>query len=439
MKRGKSIAPVPRKKRSKVSTEKSTELVEVKGETIKTELIGMSPERQEELQAMFMAKIKEEVAEVLGPIVPSERIAREAEIFSRETRGIIQKAIEVAANEANEKLNIAATRRAHLFKGLTKKITKRVAQDMLESIKDKSTFIQNEENRLFLLDAVRTVVRELTPAEREGLADLPSPSTIAEDPLWNPTLSPGVLDFLDVWRKHGPRSCIVTGPSGCGKTHPIRQWARSKEIPVWVIQGGEGCATRREAVGGYTLAAHEGASVMKKQIGVAVSAALQGGLLLIDEYDKIDPFVMGQLNDLLDTGGVLMPWGEYILPHEKFRVAMTGNGLADDSGAYVTHQTSSELPMRCWGFHASWPDEEIEKEWLVKAGALPKDAESVASAAKAIRKLSIRPSPSLRTSLFVVNALKAFSWKDAWLSAYLYQFRKEDGKEAAGVLGSSGK
>jgi hypothetical protein len=422
------------KERSRVSKPKEESMaVQVMPEVTHT----MPALDHEAMQAMFMAKVKETVEEVIGPQAPSERITREAEIFARETRSMILTAVEGAYQDANEKLNQAATKRAHAFKALTKKVATAQIAALLEEAKDKRMFMGSVEDRAFVTEAIRDVVKGLCPEDLGHISRLPGPSTITPDPLWDASLSPGVTDFLAVWKRHGPRSCIVTGPSGCGKTHPIRQWARGLGLQVWIIQGGEGCATRREAVGGYTLNQREGASVMERQVGIAASAAIQGGLLLIDEYDKIDPFVLGQLNDLIDNGGLMMPWGEFIVPHQDFRVAMTGNGLSDDSGAYVTHQTSSELPMRCWGCHAHWPNQETEAQWLVKAGADETTAARVASTSSAIRATSVRPAPSLRTSLFVINALKAMSWKDAWVSSYLYQFNKDAAKEAADVIGTA--
>lgn len=368
----------------------------------------------------------------------SSEIVKEAVEFVQASRSIMLDEVAKAALEANEQLNAAATERAESFTKVVKKVAKREINAAVMNMIATRRLFENPADFAAMAGAVREAVKDLLagPETPHRAAGLIPPTPVAKDPSWSEALSPGLAEFLNLWWTAGPRSAILTGPSGCGKTHPVRQWALSKSIPVWMIQGGEGCATRREAVGGLTLGVKDGASVMEKSLGVAAAAAIQGGILLLDEYDKIDPFVLGQLNDLLDTGGLLLPWGEFVIPAPGFRVILTGNGLSDDAGSYVTHQTSSELPMRCWGKSVTWPKAQDEAKWLESMGCDKALATRIAKTSAALRAIGRRPSASLRTSSFVARAAPVMAWPLAWEASYLFQFQAQDREAFNNAIGT---
>lgn len=381
---------------------------------------------------------KEKQAEEEFHVRTSSEIVKEAIEMVQASRGLMLDEVAKATLEANAQLNQAAIERAEGFTRVVKKIAKREIAAAVSAMITSKKLFESPADRAFLTDCVRETTKALLEGNSEAAhraSGLIPPTPITKDPSWSEELSPGLTTFLNLWYSNGPRSAILTGPSGCGKTYPVRQWALSRGIPVWMIQGGEGCATRREAVGGLTLGVKDGASVMEKSLGVAAAAALQGGILLLDEYDKIDPFVLGQLNDLLDCGGLLLPWGEFIVPAPGFRVILTGNGLSDDAGSYVTHQTSSELPMRCWGKSVTWPKPLDEAKWLESLGCDKDLSKKVAKTVQTLRGVGRRPSPSLRTSTFVARAAVVMPWPEAWESSFLFQFPQADKEPFTNVIG----
>ena len=125
----------------------------------------------------------------------------------------------------------------------------------------------------------------------------------------------------------------IFGPTGCGKTSGLKHFAARLNYPVYEITA-HSRLEFPELVGHHTV--RDGNMVF--EYGPLSLAMRDGGILLINEVDLLDPATAAGLNSILDGSPLVIPenGGEIIQPHEMFRMAVTANsnGSGDESGLY---------------------------------------------------------------------------------------------------------
>lgn len=155
----------------------------------------------------------------------------------------------------------------------------------------------------------------------------------------------------------------VTGHTGCGKSTVVEQFFNRLNIPVWSLI----CSpqTEREDIYGERGLV-DGNTIFEK--GPAVRAAESGGVLLLEEADRLDPTVMGTVAPLTEGKPFRIPGdARLVSPHPGFAVVLTTNsrGGRDETGLYDGARkqnlaTMSRFQNVCMGY----PSEEVELEIL---------------------------------------------------------------------------
>ena len=142
--------------------------------------------------------------------------------------------------------------------------------------------------------------------ESEALNDFdpshPLIPTRQENYVFRPELLDDVLSYL---REPNGEGLFLTGPRGSGKTSLITQIAARLNWPVQSVTCYQGFA-------------------LSALLGPLSDAAREGHLLLIEEFDRMDPSAITVLHGILDGQPVFTEHGELIRPHPRFRIIATG-------------------------------------------------------------------------------------------------------------------
>jgi len=153
------------------------------------------------------------------------------------------------------------------------------------------------------------------------------------------------------------------GPTGSGKSSVVLQMAARCEIPVFRITG-SASTEAADVFGMYSL--QNGAT--KFVNGPAVMAAQMGGILLIDEADRIPPDVLVGFNGITEglKSFVVPMTGELVTPVKGFKVIYTGNSNLSGSSIYLTaKQHDPSIPERFVSTKIDYPESEAEHAILM--------------------------------------------------------------------------
>lgn len=219
---------------------------------------------------------------------------------------------------------------------------------------------------------------------------------------------------LQLWRAGiVGNNVLVQGPTGSGKSSLIEQFASRIEWPLWRY-GCHGRSEYGELIGQITVQA-DGST--KFLYGPLPQAMINGGVLLMDEFNFLPPSVAGAMNTVLDGGSLLIAeTGELIEPHPEFRIAATGNAI--DNGADVAayrgiQKMNMAMLQRFLVTRVDYMDHMEEAIVLNKAcPQLPSSAiESLVLSAEDVRKATvngdIETAMSTRTLVRVAKILEA--------------------------------
>ncbi len=162
----------------------------------------------------------------------------------------------------------------------------------------------------------------------------------------------------------------ISGPSGVGKTDLVKNVANKLNWPVTVLDG-DSFLNRSHMMGVPTVKGGE----LGFLYGPVPTAAKKGHILLINEYDTLNPIAVNILKPLLDNqpSMTVMENGNEIIRqghglHADFRIVVTANtwGRGDESGMFVnTHIQSAADLRRFHGFiELDYLSPEVEKKIL---------------------------------------------------------------------------
>lgn len=158
------------------------------------------------------------------------------------------------------------------------------------------------------------------------------------------------------------------GPTGSGKTSLANQFLARLGVPVFHLKGHKKMELI-EAFGHY-VAGPNGQTVFN--YGPVTNAARFGGVVVINEYDRIQPSTAVAFNDVFEGGEFAIPGkhGETIRPRPGFRIVITANTnlVEDPSGLYQTASTHDiSLLERLYSIRIDYPDEEAERKVVANA------------------------------------------------------------------------
>jgi len=214
-----------------------------------------------------------------------------------------------------------------------------------------------------------------------------------------PEINPNYVFSMDevrsmiIWIMGGiEKNLWVFGPTGSGKTSIVKEFCGRIGRPVYQV----GCHSRTEfpeMVGQWVLQGDKGMSYIKGALPLAMQ---EGAVLLLNEYDQLNPSTAMGFNDVLDAGGTMLikETGELVTPTDSFRIAATANsnGWGDPTGQYRGVQTQNVAGMDRWLLlEKGYMPEDQELEILAKsAHQLPVQLhKSMVAYANEVRKMSV--------------------------------------------------
>lgn len=184
-----------------------------------------------------------------------------------------------------------------------------------------------------------------------------------------------LLRDFNFWYTQTNDVACLWGPTGSGKTSfPIEFFGRLG-VPVFQLTGHKKMELM-EAFGHYVVGKN-GETVFN--YGPVSNAARFGGVVLINEYDRIQPSTAVAFNDVFEGGPFAIPGkhGEVIKPRPGFRIVITTNTnlVEDTAGGYQTAFTHDvSLLERLYSIRVGYMTEEEEHRKIVSALAKFDDA-----------------------------------------------------------------
>lgn len=166
----------------------------------------------------------------------------------------------------------------------------------------------------------------------------------------------------------GFRTLMIVGETGNGKTQAVEQACALEKQPL--LRVNLTVDSDERLLGFFEL--RDGATVWMD--GPVTIAAKQGAVLLLDEEDY-GGSKAAVLQAVLEGKPFLLPNGERVVPHPKFKIIATANtfGRGSDNGRYVGNQVQNEAKLDrfhvCLVQHYPTPTEEFR----ILKGAVPAD------------------------------------------------------------------
>lgn len=194
-----------------------------------------------------------------------------------------------------------------------------------------------------------------------------------------------VLAFLSRPRTDG---LLITGPTGAGKTSLVRQVTARLNWPVQEVNG-HGRFEFADMLGLWTMVNGS----MDFLYGPLSIAVREGHILVINEFDFIEPQELAELYTVLDGAPLVIrhKGGEAIPVHPKFRLVFTGNtkGQGDDGLYAGVLQQNIALLDRFRVIEVGYMEPADEERLLGRlAGAITEDVRGVmVKVANEVRRL----------------------------------------------------
>ena len=233
--------------------------------------------------------------------------------------------------------------------------------EVVEAAASVSTFCQFDAGQVFTGTASGNLIPGFTQA---------GPRVPAVNPCF---VWPDWALYLFAWYTHDRSPLYITGSTGTGKTESVRQLAALINMPVYEVNG-HARLESPELFGHYVLRGQETVWLD----GPLTAAARNGGILLINEIDLLDPSTATGLNTVLDGAPLqIVETGELVPVHPAFVFVATANtaGSGDNTGLYQgTLAMNAAFMDRFVVFQADYLDPATEQGILHKSYPnLPED------------------------------------------------------------------
>jgi cobaltochelatase CobS len=207
---------------------------------------------------------------------------------------------------------------------------------------------------------------------------------------------------------------LFTGPTGSGKSSQVEQMCARLNKPFYRVNF-DGDITRSDLVGSWVLQGKE----MNFNYGIVAKAMMEGAVLLLDEWDCINPSVGMLLQPVLEGKSlVIAETGEIIEPHPDFRIFATSNtvGQGDTTGLYNGTQPQNFAALDRFGMVeiVDYPTKAEEIKIVTKKTGIA-DKEQInclLEVAKLIREAFVQgktmSTMSTRTVINIANKMNVF-------------------------------
>ncbi|WP_298637125.1 MoxR family ATPase [uncultured Umboniibacter sp.] len=227
-----------------------------------------------------------------------------------------------------------------------------------------------------------------------------------------------VSDVFTWLQEPGPFGLMITGPTGTGKSSGIAQMAARLNWPTTGITA-SGNFLFEDLVGSWGLVQTDPGAppVTKFRYGPLPLAMKEGRILVINEFDYADPNELAGLNDVIRGSGLFIEaTNEWIKPHPKFRVVITGNskGYGDDTGLYRGVKTQNLAFLdRFIGVEVDYLPNDVEVKMLTDYLGLDSTHESTLSTfvtcANSVRKRFLSDSAEALSATITTPKLKLWA------------------------------
>ena len=265
------------------------------------------------------------------------------------------------------------------------------------------TELQATVSALFQTELGQSIVSDVKAGAKVVLPPIRPVSTYFRENKTSKAIEARVLSCFHV---------IISGPSGSGKTYPLEQ-VLNKLGRRWLKVSCADGLSMSELLAEKTIEVEDGAPVMRTVLKALPICIREGIVLILDEADQLAGELMSMFNSSMDAhpAEVTIPQtGERIKAHRDFLVALTMNGLTDETGLYSGHSISGALKTRCRFVYADYLTKREEVSILKADGLGDTAAGEVVDAFVRLRKAhtagTLTMPPSTRTMLSVSKAIQ---------------------------------
>ena len=169
---------------------------------------------------------------------------------------------------------------------------------------------------------------------------------------------------------------LLSGPTGTGKSEFVEQLAAHCGWSYEMVP----CAKTTEIAALMWQMGIEADGSTSYIDGPIVRAMKRGSILVLEEFNALNPSELTYLNTILDSRGTPEPHtGTTVVPHPDFRLAATCNDVAQETGVFKGTQTQNPAFLRRFSL-------KVRMEYLAEAQEL----QVIAARAPGIQKQPLR-------------------------------------------------
>ncbi|MEH6454765.1 MAG: AAA family ATPase [Cocleimonas sp.] len=194
------------------------------------------------------------------------------------------------------------------------------------------------------------------------------PDCIASNQMYIPDLDVGKLALVWIMAPQQLLSLGLKGHTGTGKTELALYLADKLNLPVYIVKI-HARMNPQDLEGSYVLDVENNQTVTRKEYGPAAKAYINGGILLLDEFDKASGELTSAMHLLVEG----KPWPlemfkETVTKHQQCFVIGTANtyGTGHDERYITSNQMDQAFLSRFMWLETQYPNVIQESKILGK-------------------------------------------------------------------------
>ena len=291
-----------------------------------------------------------------------------------------------------------------LFEDAAKELPASMQNAISEVVKQFSgTDLQAQASALFQTELGQQIVRDVQSGTKTILPPIRPVAGAYRENRTTKAIQQQILSCFHI---------IISGPSGSGKTFPLEQVLNKLGRRWMKISCADGLSMS-ELLAEKTIEVEDGSPVMKVVLKALPICIREGIVLILDEADQLAGEILAMFNAATDChpARITVPQtGEVIEAHRDFLVALTMNGLTDETGLYSGHQISGALKTRCRFVYADYLTKREEVAILEADGLSTDNAGAIVDKFRILRKAhtagTLTMPPSTRTMLSISKSMQ---------------------------------
>jgi cobaltochelatase CobS len=218
---------------------------------------------------------------------------------------------------------------------------------------------------------------------------------IASNPMYIPDIDVGKLALVWIMAPHQLLALGLQGHTGTGKTELALYLADRLNLPIYIVKI-HARMNPQDIEGSYVLDSENNQTITRKEYGPAAKAYRNGGILLMDEFDKASGELTSAMHLLVEG----KPWPlemfkETIMKHPQCFIIGTANtyGNGHDERYITSNQMDQAFLSRFMWLETQYPNVIQESKILEKfAPRLPRHLRNdIIKLANAFRDAALGP------------------------------------------------